>query len=140
MSESGSEAEEFTDIEESGEDSEVSSSGSETTYELEDENEPNTKLANTNHAGDSGKDRESGLFSHEVAGHYCDEPIASEQWLKKYNSERKEAEAKEEELQKRKDGVVSVDSWYVNLHSLDFKINKKLQTEGKVFLVLLTGI
>ena len=42
---------------------------------------------------------------------YADEPLADEEWLKKYNEEVKENEDWEKMLQKRLDGTEYVDSW-----------------------------
>jgi len=42
---------------------------------------------------------------------YADEPLADEDWLKKYEEENEENKRLEEELQKRLDGTVQVESW-----------------------------
>ena len=42
---------------------------------------------------------------------YADEPLADEEWLKKYEAENEENKRLEEELQKRLDGTVQVKSW-----------------------------
>ena len=42
---------------------------------------------------------------------YADEPLADEDWLKKYNEEVKENKDLEKKLQKRLDGTEHVDSW-----------------------------
>ena len=44
---------------------------------------------------------------------YADEPLADEDWLKKYEAENEENKRLEEELQKRLDGTVQVKSWWV---------------------------
>jgi len=42
---------------------------------------------------------------------YADEPLADEEWLKKYSEEVKENEELERTLQKRLDGTEHADSW-----------------------------
>lgn len=42
---------------------------------------------------------------------YVDEPLADEEWLKRYNEEVKENEDLEKMLQKRLDGTEHADSW-----------------------------
>ena len=42
---------------------------------------------------------------------YADEPLADEDWLKKYEAENEENKRLEEELRKRLDGTVQVKSW-----------------------------
>lgn len=42
---------------------------------------------------------------------YADEPLADEEWLKKYNEEAKQTEDLERMLQKRLDGSEHVDCW-----------------------------
>lgn len=42
---------------------------------------------------------------------YADEPLADEEWLKKYSEEVKENEELERMLQKRLDGTEHADSW-----------------------------
>ena len=42
---------------------------------------------------------------------YVDEPLADEEWLKRYNEEIKENEDLEKMLQKRLDGTEHADSW-----------------------------
>ena len=42
---------------------------------------------------------------------YADEPLADENWLKKYEAENEENRRLEQELQKRLDGTVQVESW-----------------------------
>ena len=42
---------------------------------------------------------------------YADEPLAAEDWLKKYEAENEENKRLEEVLQKRLDGTVQVKSW-----------------------------
>ena len=42
---------------------------------------------------------------------YADEPLADEEWLKKYKEEVDETNKLEEELRERLEGSVQVDSW-----------------------------
>ena len=42
---------------------------------------------------------------------YADEPLADEEWLKKYEEENQENKRLEQELQGRLDGAVRVESW-----------------------------
>ena len=42
---------------------------------------------------------------------YADEPLADEDWLKKHEAENEEDKCLEQELQKRLDGTVEVESW-----------------------------
>lgn len=45
---------------------------------------------------------------------YADEPLADEEWLKKYEAENEENKRLEQELQARLDGTVQVESWWVS--------------------------
>ena len=42
---------------------------------------------------------------------YADEPLADEEWLKKYEEEDAETNKLEQELRERLEGSVQVDSW-----------------------------
>ena len=42
---------------------------------------------------------------------YADEPLADEEWLKKYEAENEENKRLEQELQARLDGAVQVETW-----------------------------
>ena len=45
---------------------------------------------------------------------YADEPLADEEWLKKYEEEDDETNKLEQELRKRLEGSFQVDSWWVS--------------------------
>ena len=42
---------------------------------------------------------------------YADEPLADEEWVKKYEAENEENKRLEQELQARLDGAVQVETW-----------------------------
>ena len=44
---------------------------------------------------------------------YAEEPLADEEWLKKYQAANKENKQLEQELQARLDGAVQVETWWV---------------------------
>ena len=50
----------------------------------------------------NNESHEAALDSHQTAGPYSDEPIASELWMQEYNVHRQEAEEEENELLERK--------------------------------------
>ena len=45
---------------------------------------------------------------------YANEPLADEEWLKKYEEEDDETNKLEQELRERLEGSVQVDSWWVS--------------------------
>ena len=45
---------------------------------------------------------------------YAAEPLADEEWLKKYEEEVDETNKLEQELRERLEGSVQVDSWWVS--------------------------
>ena len=45
---------------------------------------------------------------------YADEPLADEEWLKKYEEEDDETNKLEQELRERLEGSFQVDSWWVS--------------------------
>ena len=45
---------------------------------------------------------------------YAEEPLADEEWLKKYEAANKENKRLEQELQARLDGAVQVETWWVS--------------------------
>ena len=58
---------------------------------------------------ESTNDTDSNESIEEIAN--ADEPLADEEWLKRYNEEVKQNEELERMLQKRLDGTEHVDSW-----------------------------
>ena len=58
---------------------------------------------------ESTNDTDSNESLEEMAN--ADEPLADEEWLKRYNEEVKQNEELERMLQKRLDGTEHVDSW-----------------------------
>lgn len=58
---------------------------------------------------ESTNDTDSNGSIEEIAN--ADEPLADEEWLKRYNEEVKQNEELERMLQKRLDGTDHVDSW-----------------------------
>ena len=58
---------------------------------------------------ESANDSDSNESLEEMAN--ADEPLADEEWLKRYNEEVKQNEELERMLQKRLDGTEHVDSW-----------------------------
>ena len=59
--------------------------------------------------GFESNDTDSNESLEEMAN--ADEPLADEEWLKRYNEEVKQNEELERMLQKRLDGMEHVDSW-----------------------------
>ena len=67
---------------------------------------------------------------------YAEEPLADEEWLKKYQAASEENKRLEQELQARLDGAVQVETWWVTeIHFAGGTVYCKLCKQTAVFLL-----